>query len=257
MYGADECVGCCLTTVTPLTAGAISLSAVGSAGTQVVAFTAVALVRTATALQASEYVAEGATVVWTPQLAVTDNSASTTGVLVNWAAMSGPIALTPSQTQVSSQGIAETVATIGPLAAGAQAAASGCAWTTICASFMAYGVAAVDLRLVVVSGAGQIVGAGSTLVPIVLQVTDTAAHPVAGAVVQIYQTVNAWEAACPVRGRCPVAPVNASSVSSNTSDANGMITVTPQQIAGTAGITNIAVATGTQGFVSLALQEQP
>jgi hypothetical protein len=33
--------------------------------------------------------------------------------------------------------------------------------------------------------------------------------------------------------------------------------VTPQQMAGAAGVTNIAAATGTQGFVSLALQEQP
>jgi hypothetical protein len=90
-----------------------------------------------------------------------------------------------------------------------------------------------------------------------LAVTDTDSHPVAGAVVQIYQTVNAWEAACPDRGRCPVAPVYASSASSITSDANGMITVTPQQVAGVAGVTNIAAATGTQGFISLALQEQP
>jgi hypothetical protein len=196
--GAGSCTvltnasGVASTTVTPLTAGAIALSAVGSAGVQAAAFTAVSLVRMATPLQAAQYVAEGATVVWTPQLAVTDNSASTAAVLVNWAATSGPIALTPSQTQVSSQGMAETVATIGPLAAGAQAAASGCAWTTICASFTAYGVAVGDLRLVVVSGAGQIVGSGSTLVPVVLQVTDTASRPVAGAAVQIYQTVNAW-----------------------------------------------------------------
>jgi hypothetical protein len=261
--GAGSCTvltnasGVASTTVTPLTAGAIALSAVSSAGTQLASFSAVALLRTATPLQASLYVAEGVTVVWTPQLAVTDNSASPAGVLVNWAETSGPIALTPSQTQVSSQGIAESVATVGPLGAGAQAVASGCAWTTICASFMAYGVAVEDLRLVVVSGANQIVGAGSTLVPVVLQVTDTASHPVAGAAVQIYQTVNAWEAACPATGRCPIAPVNASSAASNTSDVNGMITVTPQQVAGAAGVTNIAAATGTQGFVSLALQEQP
>jgi hypothetical protein len=249
--------GVASTTVTPLTAGGIVLSAVGSAGTQVASFTAVAQVRTASPQQASEYVAEGATVVWTPQLAVTDNAASTAGVLVNWQATSGPIVLSPGQTQASAQGIAETVATIGPLAAGAQAVASGCAWTMICANFTTYGVAAADLRLVVVTGANQIVSASSTLVPIVLVVTDTDAHPVAGAVVQIYQTVNAWEAACPDKGRCPIAPVYASSVSSITSDARGLITVTPQQVAGVAGVTNIAAATGTQGFISLALQEQP
>jgi hypothetical protein len=261
--GASSCtvmtnaLGIASTTVTPLTAGAIVLSAVSSAGAQIASFTAVAAVRTATAVQATEYVAEGATVVWTPQMAVTDNSTSTAGALVNWSAMSEPIVLSPSQTQVNASGVAETVATIGPLAAGAEAVASGCAWTSVCASFTAYGVGAADLRLVVVSGANQTGNAGSTLVPVVLQVTDTAFHPVAGAVVQIYQTVNAWEARCPARGACPVAPVYASSASSATSDANGVITVTPQQIAGVAGVTNIAAATGTQGFVSLALQEEP
>jgi hypothetical protein len=261
--GAGSCpvmtnaLGIASTTVAPLTAGAIVLSAVGSAGTQVVSFTAVALVRTATAVQAAEYVAEGATAVWTPQMAVTDNTASTVGVLVSWSATSGPIVLSPSETQVSAFGIAETVGTIGPLAAGAEAVGSGCAWTSVCAGFTAFGVGVADLRLVVVSGANQVVDAGSTLVPVVLQVTDTASHPVAGAGVQIYQTVNAWEAPCPARGACPVTPVYASSASSITSDANGMITVTPQQIAGVAGVTNIAAATGTQGFVSLALQEEP
>jgi hypothetical protein len=194
---------------------------------------------------------------WTPQITVTDNTASTAGVLVNWQAVSGPIVLNPSQTQVSAQGVAETAVTVGPLSAGAQAAASGCAWTTVCANFTAYGVAVEDLRLVVVSGANQVVNANGTLVPVVLQVTDTASHPVAGAVVQIYQTVSAWEAACPDRGRCPVAPVYASSSASITSDTNGLITVTPQQLAEIAGVTNIAAATGMQGFVSLALQEQP
>jgi hypothetical protein len=243
--------------VTPLTAGVIVLSAVGSAGVQVASFTAVALVRTATPQQASEYIAEGAPVVWTPELAVTDNTASTAGVLVSWAAVSGPIMLSLSQTRVSAQGIAETVATIGPLAPSAGAVVSGCAWTTICANFTAFGVAAADLRLVVVSGANQIIGAGSTLVPVVLLVTDTASHPVAGAVVQIYQTVSAWEPVCPDRGRCPIAPVEASSASSITSDANGMVIVTPQQAAGVAGVTNIAAATGIQGFASLSLKEQP
>jgi hypothetical protein len=109
----------------------------------------------------------------------------------------------------------------------------------------------------VVSGAGQAVAASGMLAPVVLLVTDTASHPVAGAAVQIYQTVSAWELACPDRGRCPIAPVNASSTASAVSDANGLVTVAPQQLAGVAGVTNLAVAVGTQGFVSLALEEEP
>ncbi len=73
------------------------------------------------------------------------------------------------------------------------------------------------------------------LAPVVFLVTDTASHPVAGAVVQIFQTVSAWQAACPDKGRCPIAPVYGSSVSPVTSEENGLVTVTPQQIAGVCG----------------------
>jgi hypothetical protein len=76
-------------------------------------------------------------------------------------------------------------------------------------------------------------------------------------VVQIFQTVDAWQPACPDRGRCPIAPVLASSQSSAVSDANGLLTIVPQQISGVAETTNLAAATGTQGFISLTLQKQP
>jgi len=45
--------------------------------------------------------------------------------------------------------------------------------------------------------------------------------------------------------------------SSGVSDANGLLTIVPQQIPGIAETTNLAAATGTQGFISLALQKQP
>ncbi len=123
--------------------------------------------------------------------------------------------------------------------------------------FTTEGVDPADLRLVVVSGADQAIAADGTFTPVVLRVTDTASHPVAGAVVQIYQTVDAWQPACPDRGRCPIPPVLASSQSSLVSDANGLLSVVPQQISGTAETTNLAAATGTQGFLSLTLQDQP
>jgi hypothetical protein len=194
---------------------------------------------------------------WSPQLSVTDNFASTTGLTVEWQTIAGAVSVSPTSSQVNSQEIAQTVATAGPLAAGAQAVLSGCAWTNICASFTTQGVDLADLRLIAVSGAGQIASATGTLTPVVLQVTDTATHPVAGAVVSVYQTVNAWEGDCPGRGRCPIAPTLASSQSTVVSDANGFLTISPQQILGIAETTNLAVATGTQGFISLALQKQP
>jgi hypothetical protein len=41
------------------------------------------------------------------------------------------------------------------------------------------------------------------------------------------------------------------------SDANGLVSVAPMQVAGVAEVTNVAVATGTQGFVSLAVDQGP
>jgi hypothetical protein len=245
------------TLLTPETSGTVTLQATGVDGTAVASFTAITQVRTATAAQPVEYVAAGATIAWTPQLNVADNAASTTGVLVDWQTISGTIAASPGQSQVNAQGVASTLATAGPLASGERALLSGCAWTSVCATFTTQGVDPAEFRLVAVSGAGQIVSANGALNPVVLLVTDAASHPAAGAVVQVYQTVDAWQLPCPDRGRCPIPPVLASTQYSLISDANGPLTITPQQLVGVAETTNLAAATGTQGFLSLTLEKQP
>jgi hypothetical protein len=265
-FAACGGVSCTLTTdasgiastfVTPQTAGAITLQATGVDGTATASFTAAVRIQTATAVQAAEYVAADATIAWTPQLSVSDNFASTTGLLVEWQVSSGPAAFSPAQSEVNTVGIAQTLATVGPLASGGGATLSACVWTTTCATFTAQGVDSADLRLGVVSGADQTIAVGSTFTPVVLRVTDTASHPVAGAVVQIYQTVNAWQPPCPDKGRCPIPPVLASSQTTFVSDANGLLSVAPQQIPSVAATTDFAAATGTQGFLSLTLQDQP
>jgi hypothetical protein len=249
--------GIASTFVTPEGSGAITLQAQGVDGTAVDSFTAVAEVRSATAVQPMEYVAAGAIIAWTAQLSVSDNIVSTAGSPVNWQTISGPIVPSPGQSQVSSQGVASTLATVGPLVPGAQAMLSGCAWTSVCATFIAQGVDPAELRLIAISGAGQLVSASGALSPVVLMVTDAASHPVAGAAVEIYQTVDAWQLPCPSRGRCPIPPVLASTQYSLISDENGLLTVTPQQLVGVAETTNLAAATGTQGFVSMTLEKQP
>jgi hypothetical protein len=249
--------GIASTLVTAGAAGAIALQAVGVAGTAAASLNAIVQVRTATAVQAEEFVAAGATFGWTPQLSLADNTASTAGVAVSWQTLSGAAVESPGQSLANATGVAETLATVGPLAAGAQAVFSGCAWTNVCAAFTVQGVDASDLRVAVESGAGQTIPAGGSFSPVVLMVTDTASHPVAGAVVEIYQTVDAWQPACPGRGRCPIPPVLVSSQSSAVSDANGLLTVMPEQMAGVAGTTNLAAVVGTQGFVSLMFETQP
>jgi hypothetical protein len=261
--GAASCTaftdgsGVASSVVTAEGAGAITVQASGVGGTVSASFTAEVLVQRATAVQAAEYVAAGATVAWNPQVSLSDNFASTTGVVVSWQSLSGPVLVAPAQSVATAEGVAQTIATVGPLASGGQASLGGCAWTSVCASFTMRGVDPSDLRLVVVSGANQMISAEGSFAPVVLQVTDTLSHPVAGAVVQVYQTVDAWQIACPVRGRCPTPPVLTSSQASATSDTEGLVTVVPQQIPGVAGTTNLAAVAGTQGFASLAVQAQP
>ncbi len=250
-------LGIASTFVTAEAAGSLVLQASGVDGTASASLSAIVQVRTAAALQPMEYVAAGATFGWTAQIEIADNTASTAGVVVLWQTLSGPAVESPGQTLANAAGLAETQVTVGPLAAGAQAVFSGCAWTGVCADFNVQGVDVADLRVAVVSGAGQMISAAGTFSPVVLMVTDTASHPVAGAVVEIYQTVDAWQPACPDRGRCPIAPVLTSSRLSATSDASGLLTVMPEQLAGVAGSTNMAVAAGTQGFLSLSFETQP
>ena len=249
--------GIASTVVTPESAGVVTLQASGVDGAATASFNAVAQVRTATAMQAMEYVASGASVAWTAQLSLADNTGSTSGVVANWQTISGPVTASPNQSQADTQGVTSTLATVGPLAGGAQALFSGCAWTSVCATFTTQGVDLADLRVITVSGANQSVAANGTFSPVILLVTDTDSHPVAGAKVEIYQTVDAWQSPCSDRGRCPIAPVLASSQSSAVSDANGFVTIMPEQIQGAAETTNLAAATGTQGFVSLSLQKYP
>ena len=249
--------GIASTLVTPEGTGAIVLQAIGVDGTATAWFTAVVRVQAVAAVQTTEYVAAGATVKWIPQLSVTDNLASTVGLPVAWTSVSGSAAVAPAQSQVNMQGIALSTATLGPIAAGAQASFSGCVWTAVCATFTAWGVDPSQFGLIAVGGAAQIVTASGTLTPVILQVVDRSGHAVAGATVDVYQTIDAWQQPCAERGRCPIPPAYASSQISLISDASGLVTIAPQQLTGVAEVTNLAAATGTQGFLSTTLQKQP
>ena len=108
-----------------------------------------------------------------------------------------------------------------------------------------------------IGGAGQSVTVPGTFAPVVIIVTDLSGDPVAGALVALHQTVNAAAMLCPARGRCPVTPRLTSSATTAVSDANGLVSVVPTQLAGLSEVTNIAAATGTQGFASLSLLQGP
>ena len=239
--------------MTPTTFGTFTLQATAVGATQTAVLNSVT--RSIAAAQPIEYVAAGATVTWSPQVGATQSGAPAVGVTVNWSG-SG-MTLSPASTLTDSAGIAQTSAVAGPLAAGAQASAKACAWTTVCTTLTAVAVDPSAWRLAVVSGASQSVSSSTPFAPVVVRVTDTSGNPVAGAPIAIHQTVDSAEMPCPTRGRCPIAPTLAASTATAVADAGGLVSITPAQLAATAEVTNLAVAAGTQGFVSLSLQQQP
>jgi hypothetical protein len=255
--GAD---GVASTTVTGGAAGAVTLSAVANlptgAATLTAAFTVLPNRYALTTSNPTLYVAEGATVPIVLRAVANENGTASVGQDVHWT-QSGSYALAAADSLTDATGTASMQTTVGPLAGGAQAAASACAWTSICVGFGAVGVGAEEMQIAALSGGGQAVSGGNAFVPVTLQVVDATGHPVAGAAVSVYQTATALDAACPARGRCPSAPVLASDVMVLTAALDGTVTFTPLNVSGVAVSTEIAASVGTQGFVTAVLTSQP
>jgi hypothetical protein len=250
-----DATGTATTTVTPVLAGPVTLTATSAAGSSVfTTFTAIEPIRTVTLSPPILYLAANTIFSFTQQAVLSDNSAPVAILPVNW---TGSLALTPSSPTAvtNTSGIGSIAFTAGPLKAGLQTAASACAWSnTVCATFNVLSVDASALQLQIISGANQSVASADTLGNLILLVTDPAGHAVAGAPVDIYQTLEPG-VACPTHGRCPAQPIERQLKSTATSDANGLVTVTPLDQPSAAEITNIVVTAGTQGFVSLALSK--
>ncbi len=246
-----DAAGSASSTIIPLAAGTVVLSATATAGRVTASFTSLVRVRTVTAARVVEYVAEGARVMWSPQVILADNSASISGLAVAWTG-SDALIIGFAVTTSDANGLAATTTTIGPVAAGMQAPGTACAWIAVCAGFVAQGVAAANLRVEIVGGAAQAVAADSTFGPVTVQVTDGAGHGVAGAVVRVYQVVEAG-VVCAGQGRCPAQAVLDRDQSEFVSDVDGRVSFTPLQRSGQAEMTSFVVTAGTQGFGSFTL----
>ena len=242
--------------VTALAPGTITLQAAAVGQTQQVSFQAVPLVRTATVSPQYKYLAAGAVASWTTTAAFTQQGQPASQVSVVWASNAGHLTISSAQTATDTSGNAQAAIQAGPIAAGAQATGSVCAWGNVCGTITATGVDLSQLAVIVTGNGSQSIAASASFLPVSLQVTDAFGNPVAGATVSIHQTTRQWTQPCSGKGRCPVAPVHSSSDTAILSDGNGNLSVTPLDMGG-AEVTSIVVASGTQGYVSLSVQRHP
>ena len=205
------------------------------------------------------YLAIGGQASWQPSAIVLNSGVAVTGAGVNWAATSAGVTVQSASSTTSQAGVASTTITAGPLAAGATATLNACETSSsmVCASFTVNAVHSELAALVGISGAGQELAASATPLPVVLEVTDAVGHPLAGATVNFYETLDAWQPACPSTGRCPAVQTLATQAVTTTSDANGMVTLTPLTGGGEATTLVVNATTGQQASLVFSIVQHP
>ena len=152
--------------------------------------------------------------------------------------------------------VAPTVA-VANLGTGPGGTVTGCAWTTVCATWTLYGVDPSEWQISAGRGAGQSVASTTNFGSVTFVVTDSAGHLLGGAPVTIYQRVLAWEGDCGAAVRCPSAPVLATLQTTAQSGLDGVATVTPLEVAGVPQVVQMPALTGTQGSVTTTLVKMP
>ena len=207
-----------------------------------------------------EYVAADTNAPLLPTVGLLNSGLPAAGEAVTWMSSSASVQLLAGSSVSDATGTAP-IAAVAVVHAGQQVNLKACSWAeagaALCASVPLIGVAVPDLRISAVSGAAQIVGVGTPLLPVNLRVTDAAGHGVAGATVAIHQTFVPLQPPCPKTGRCPTQPASAATVTSVISDDDGLFTIAPLQTDGAAGTTRIVAATGTAGYFAFNLMKQP
>ena len=205
------------------------------------------------------YLAAGATVTWTPIVEVQASGAPLSGAAVNWISGAAGVTVSSTGSTTNSAGLAQTTAIVGPLSAGTSATLYACQVQSpsTCTQFTANAVHPELAQLVSVSGVGQTLPVGAAPAPVSLEVTDAGGHPLAGAVVNFYELLQVWQASCPVTGRCPVPETLATQAVSATSDANGMVTLTPLADLTQPTVLTVNATTGQQASLIFQIAEHP
>jgi hypothetical protein len=126
-----------------------------------------------------------------------------------------------------------------------------------CAAFSVVSVDPAIAGLAAVSGVGQSLSATGVPATVMLRVGDAAGHPMAGGIVGFYETLRAWQPPCPMHGRCPAAPVLATQSVQAVSGSDGLVSLTPLGLPGTATLLDVVAVTGGNTTLNFQIEQHP
>jgi len=210
------------------------------------------------ALTPNLYLAIGAVTEWNPQGLVLSNGTPMAGAAVTWVSGGSGVSAPTTTSLSAANGMVTQQLATGPLNAGDVVPVNACLMSSpSCAQFNVVAVHTETAQLTALSGTAQVVLAGQNLAPVTLEVTDAIEHPMAGAVVTVYETLDAWTPPCPPRGACPPAPVLEQQSVQLTSATDGTVTFTPISITGEATRLYVMAMTGQQATLQFELDQNP
>jgi len=210
------------------------------------------------ALTPNLYLAAGATAQWTPQGLVLNNGAPAANAAVTWTPVTAGVRAPTTASLSASNGIVTQQLAAGPLTAGVTVPVNACLSTgSTCALFNVVSVSPLTAQLTPITGIAQNIPATQPFTPVILEVTDPAGDPMAGAIVTIYETLDAWTPACSAQAACPPAPLLQQQTVQLTSGSDGTVTLNP--------ITNptqpvrlyITAVTGSSALLNFELTQYP
>jgi IPT/TIG domain len=204
------------------------------------------------------YIAIGGTAQWSPWGMVLNNGVPVAGEAVTWIPMANGVTAPIAASVSGANGMVTQQISAGPLNAGDVIPLNAClAGGSGCAQFNVVAVRTQTAQLVAESGTNQFVGAADNPAPVVIEVIDAIGHPMAGAVVTFYETLDAWTVRCPAHGMCPPAPVLEQQSVQAISTANGQVTLTPLSIPGQASRLYITAVTGESATLNFEIDKHP
>jgi hypothetical protein len=204
------------------------------------------------------YVAAGATAEWTPQGLVLKNGSPAANALVTWTAATSGVTAPTTASLSGRNGIVTQQLSIGPLAIGTIAPVNAClAPGSGCAQFNVVSVSPDLARLEPIGGIPQTLSASESFAPVMVEVTDAAGDPLAGAAVKFYETLDAWTPSCSAEAVCPPAPLIQQQTVQATSGSDGIVILNPIGSSGRAVRLYITAVTGSSALLNFELEQYP